>query len=267
MKKQAFFTALLLIMTWLSGCKNEKAVKPSVSECDTVAMATINLCDTVDYSILNDVNSHISANVEITYPKTYVNNENTDALQKIYAKSVLNVSSDSSSLASAFSHYVDNLVNRYVYNTYDLSDEEILSDYEPIVDCKLRVKIYPVYNADGLLSVCKEETSIIDDKTPEKRHFYYVINLLKMDKVEIYDIFSDESLTHVAELLKNKLRKDLNVANDDEFADLGYYNFDNLSVSENFYITADSIVWNYSPRELSVLNEVKISLSRNEIDY
>lgn len=267
MKKRMFFSALALIMICLCGCSNGKSEKNIKVVGDTVAMATINLHDTMNYSIVDGKKCHISADVEITYPKTYIDNEKTEQLQKLYTTNVLNVLSDSVSLASAFPHYVDDLINQYKENGVDIADGDIEIDYEPMTDCKLQVRIYPVYNTEGLLSVCKEEIALVDDKLPAKRHFYYVFNLFEMDKLEISDIYTEEVINQVAELLKNKLRRDLNVVSDDELADLGYYNFDNLTVSENFYLTSDSIVWNFHPWELSVLEEVRISLSRSEIDY
>lgn len=267
MRKRIFFGALALIIICLCGCSNGKSKKNIKVVGDTVAMATINLHDTMNYSIVDGKKCHISADVEITYPKTYIDNERTEQLQKLYATNVLNVLSDSVSLTSAFPHYVDDLINQYKENGVDVTDGDIEIDYEPMTDCQLQVRIYPVYNTEGLLSVCKEEIALVDDKLPAKRHFYYVFNLSEMEKLEISDIYTEEVINQVVELLKNKLRRDLNVASDDELADLGYYNFDNLTVSENFYLTSDSIVWNFHPRELSVLEEVRISLSRSEIDY
>ena len=42
-------------------------------------------------------------------------------------------------------------------------------------------------------------------------------------------------------------------------------NLDNLEANDNFYVTNDSVVWNYLPRELSVFDEVQIALSRKDI--
>ena len=53
--------------------------------------------------------------------------------------------------------------------------------------------------------------------------------------------------------------------NDGELVDLGFYNIDNLEANDNFYVTNDSVVWNYLPRELSVFDEVQIALSRKDI--
>ena len=267
MMKQAIWGALSLIMICLYGCTGGKTESRIMVDGDTVAMATISLHDTASYLITDNKKCNISADVEITYPKYYKDNENTEKLQKIYATSVLNILSDSVSLASAFPEFVENLINQYKENVNEDTEESLEVDYEPMKDCKLQVKIYPVYNAGGILSICKEEVAIIDEAAPARLHFYNVFNLSEMKKLETSNLFPEESFNQVVEALKTKLRSDLNVANDDELADMGYYNFDNLKVSENFYLTADSIVWIFLPRELSVLDEVRISLSKNEIVY
>lgn len=267
MMRQILWSALSLIMICLYGCTGGKTENSIMVVGDTVAMATISLHDTASYFITDNKKCNISADVEITYPKYYKDKECTEKLQKMYSTNILNIISDSVSLASAFPEFVDNLINQYKESSTEVVEGVIESDYEPMSECNLQVKIYPVYNACGTLSICKEEVALIDDNTPARLHFYNVFNLPEMKKLETSDIFPEEALSQVIEALKTKLRSDLNVANDDELADMGYYNFDNLKVSENFYLTADSIVWNFLPRELSVLEEVKISLGKKDILY
>lgn len=79
------------------------------------------------------------------------------------------------------------------------------------------------------------------------------------------DLVGEENVGDMIELLKAKLRSDVNAKNDDELVDLGFYNIDNLEANDNFYVTNDSVVWNYLPRELSVFDEVQIALSRKDI--
>jgi hypothetical protein len=115
------------------------------------------------------------------------------------------------------------------------------------------------------LSIGKEETVVINDKEPRVRHLYSTYNLEKMEKMSFVDLVGEENVGDMIELLKAKLRSDVNAKNDDELVDLGFYNIDNLEANDNFYVTNDSVVWNYLPRELSVFDEVQIALSRKDI--
>ena len=116
-----------------------------------------------------------------------------------------------------------------------------------------------------MLSIGKEETVVINDKEPRVRHLYSTYNLEKMEKMSFVYLVGEENVGDMIELLKAKLRSDVNAKNDDELVDLGFYNIDNLEANDNFYVTNDSVVWNYLPRELSVFDEVQIALSRKDI--
>ncbi len=267
MKKNIKYYAYSLIMLCLCACSEGKnnTIKTEVN-CDSVSFATISLHDTINYAIGNDENCHISANVILSYPKMYVNKERTDVLQELFASSVLGITEDSITLATAFPQYKDKLIARYKESEENYDTDVIELDYDLMTDCRLSVKTFPVYNRGGLLCFCKQETAVINGKKPSVRHYYYAFDLNKMRQIGLSDLFQPENNDKVVELLKDKFRYDMNVSSNDELAYMGYYNFDNMVLTENFYITSDSIVWNYLPRELSVLDEVRISLSRNAIE-
>lgn len=262
MRKLIFLSALSLIVTCLNSCEAGKVSNASIETKDTVSMATISLHDTLSYFYGENEKCNISAEVEVSYPKLYVDNANTDVLQRLFAASVLDIPSDSISLATAFPSYVENLIYSYKEGVAEVVEGEQETDYEPMTDCVLRVKTYPVYNEAGYLSICKEETAVINNGTPAVRHFYYTFNLGKMSNVTVADLFADEYRNKVAELLKSELRAQMKVESDDELADMGYFNFDNLTPNDNFYFTESGITWNFLPMELSVLEEVQITLDR-----
>lgn len=267
MKKIIRCYAFSLIVLSLCACSEGSNYKKTVVEdCDSVMFATIRLCDTTNCPIGNDKECVITANVEISYPKKYVNKEKTDALQQLFSTSVLGVPSDSVSLATAFPQCLENMIARYEEFDSEHYDDEMLEiDYDIMTDCKLMLKIYPVYNAKGLLGFCKQETVIVNDEKPMIGHYYYAFDLTKLHRIELSDLFPEENNEKVSNLLKNKLRDDKNVMNDDELVEMGYYNFENLMAVDNFYVTSDSVIWNFLPRELSVVEEVRISLDRSAI--
>lgn len=266
MKKVIYCYAFSLIMLCLCACSEGKSESYAVIVGDTVSLATISLHDTTSYMIGTDERCGISADVVISYPKLYVDKDKTETLQRLFSTSVLGVSSDSASLATAFPQYLENLIARYKENDGNFDEETLEPDYEVMTDCKLTVRTYPVYNAGGLLGFCKEETAVINVGEPSTRHFYYAFDLSNPARIELSDLFPDEYSGKVAEMLKAKLRADMNVTSGDELADMGYYNYDNIVAGDNFYVTGDSIIWNFLPRELSVLEEVRISLSKSAIE-
>lgn len=266
MKEYVKYYVFSLIVLCLCACNEGKNEKVADENYDIVSFATINLHDTTSFLLTRDDICNISVDMEITYPKMYVNKEKTEVLQRLFSTLVLGVSADSVSLATAFPQCMENLILRYksVDGNYDEDVYEF--DYDVMTDCKLSMKTYPIYNMSGLLGFCKVESVEVNGEQPLVRHFYYAFDLKKLCRIELTDLFSEENNSKVAEMLKDKLRTEVNVANDDELVDMGYYNIDNIEVVDNFYVTTDSIIWNYLPRELSVLDEVRISLGRNELD-
>lgn len=264
MKKLLLCNVFVLIMTCLCACSEGKTEAQVDAVRDTVSFATVGMNDTMTYSIIG-TECEIKADVEISYPQKYVDNERTDAIQRLFAAEVLGVSGDSASLASAFPLYVKHLMSAYSENDREVEPDELESDFEPAQSCQLTVKIYNVYNKGGLMCICKEERVQINETLPEVQHSYYTFDLDRMSRKRMSDMFDEVKFSHIIALMKNKLREDMGVASDDELVDLGLYNLDNMSVVDNFYTTDDSIIWNYLPRELAVRDEVRIALSKETI--
>ena len=235
------------------------------SETDTVSMAKISTCDSAVFTVVEGEACVIKANVELSYPMTYVNKEKTEELQDLYATEVLDIPSDTASLASAFLYFVEKVINRYKDTDENLRKEDLEADYEAMKQCDIDVKTYALYNNAGLLSLCKAENVVINGELPVLLHYYYTYDLEKMKRMSYTDLCGEENATELGELLKEKLRKDMGVNNDDDLVDMGYYNIDNLVANDNFYVTNDSVVWSYLPRELSVFDEVRISLARESV--
>ncbi len=260
MKKLLFCSVLLLIMICLYSCGYSKSESKPIVFGDTVVLAKISLHDTASYSIVESERCQIAADVDIVFPKFYMGEEKTAALQREFSKYVLGMEADTMTLASAFPEYVDILVERYKVDAIsDIKDIEV--DYEPVSSCALTVKIYAMFNSGGIICFCNEEIAEINEKDSIDRHFYYVFDLSTMKRVRLEDLIAEEYNDRVTELLKNKLRTENDVLNDDELADRGFYNFDNMTVNRNFYVTAEGITWGFLPRELAVSEEVQVSLS------
>lgn len=264
MKKLLLCEAFALIMIGLCACNGGQTVAQADKACDTVLFAKVGLSDTLSYSIL-ETKCDIQANVDISYPQKYVDNVKTESLQRLFTNVVLNIPGDSVSLASAFPLYVEHLMATYRESDRAVNVEDLESDFELVQNCQLVVKIYDVYNKDGLMCVCKEESVQINDAQPEEQHSYYTFDLEKLARVRMSDMLDELKISSLIEMLKKKLLQDMGVATYDELVDLGLYNLDNLSAVDNFYVSDDSIIWNYLPRELAVRDEVRIALSKEQV--
>ena len=70
------------------------------------------------------------------------------------------------------------------------------------------------------------------------------------------------------ELLKQQLLKQEDIKSPSQLFELGYFNIENLSVTNNFYLTPKSIIFVYEPYEIAcfALGETKIELNFSDIE-
>ena len=257
MKNKCLYYILPLIITCLTACALGKSIKLDASN-DTVALAKISLKDTVNYAPNDSINWKIMANVEISYPAQYRDKEKTESLQKLFSGKVLEVATDSITLASAFPVYVKNLIGRYEGEAAENSEAE--ADYEPVAECSIEAKVSAVYNKNGIACFEASEISTYDNEYYTYRGYFYTVNLASLKLVDISDIFGEEELMHISDLLKMQLQIDSGAKNEDELVELGFFNIDNVRVNNNFRIGNNGITWNYLPGELSVVEQIEITL-------
>ena len=87
-----------------------------------------------------------------------------------------------------------------------------------------------------------------NDKVTSVKHNYVSIDLVDMKRVGLGDLFTDDSYSQLAQMLKSKLLNDKGAKKEEELSDLGY-DLSNLSVTNIFYFTDEGIIWCYSPDE------------------
>ena len=86
-----------------------------------------------------------------------------------------------------------------------------------------------------------------------------------MERINLTDIFNDKDISIVSDLLKKRLIQQEKVSDQSQLIELGYFNIDNLSASNNFYFTDKGIVFCYEPFEIAcyAIGEVEIELDYN----
>ena len=262
MKKLVFGIFCYLFLASLCACGDGKSESLTKESRDTVAMTTIMISDSLCFDLNDNVKKVVWADAHITYPILFMDRENTDGLQHLFSNEVLYVNSDTLSLASAFPFYLLQLMTDVADSGFDVNQ---VGENTVDSECKVKVKIHPIYN-DGLyLSYCKEQELISSD-TKSSLKEYFVLGLNDMKKLELFDIYDLRDLAIVKTMLKDKLYNIYNVKSDDELSDLGFYKIYDIEVGENFYLTQDSVIWNYNQHELSIFGDVSVSLSRVDIE-
>ena len=144
---------------------------------------------------------------------------------------------------------------------YSKSLGKNITNYMTNIDIKV------IYNKNGLATFCRHEISFRDEMETMSAHNYYSFDLDSLKKIEIFDLFQEDDLQNVSELLKNKLLVTLNINDEDSLMNLGYFNLDNITVTDNFYFDETGITWNYAIYEIACFSvgETNITLDYEQL--
>lgn len=249
------FGTLLLI---LNSCGN-KTGNTTAHQCDSLKYNMVSISD----SIKDATNSIIIVNANVALPIPEDNDKN---IASVYNKHLLNINSDSLKGRNAVDAYVKNILD--FYNTpsenisADLEDEtEKVSKYE------ITHNITPIFNGCNIFCVMKNTNLKKDGVSTIETNNYYSFNTSTCNRIDIMDIFKEEYAADINGLLKERLMQQEGVGNQSQLIDLGYFNIDNLSINNNFFIIDDKIVFAYEPYEIACLQvgEVCIALELDEL--
>ncbi len=256
------FVAIMLAM---SACKNVASVGSMFSDADTVAMASVAKSDTSWFALTTGGRCDVDASVNISYPAGYKNVESTQKLQHMFVQYVLELA-DSVSFDDSPEQYLRGMLSQYGISS-DEKAEHVEDDYVSVYRYSNSTDIDAVFNRGNILSFCRSEVIKKNDKVTMSTHRYVNFDLKNMSRIDVSNLFNESVLDNVATLLKEKLKKQNGVDSDDALIDLGYFNLDNLRVTNNFYFKDESVVWSFVPYEISLysVGETEIELTFDEM--
>ena len=147
-------------------------------------------------------------------------------------------------------------------------EETDKDDYSPTLRLDICQKINVAYNGNGLICFRKASEMRKNGKPTIQTNKYYTFDLDKMTRISITDLIRSEYQSEVNELLKQQLLKQEDIKSPSQLFELGYFNIENLSVTNNFYLTHKSIIFVYEPYEIAcfALGETKIELNFSDIE-
>ena len=256
------FAAMTLAM---SACKNVASVGTMFADADTVAIATVSKSDTSWFALTAGGRCDVDANVSINYPAGYKDAETTDKLKHMFVQYVLELA-DSIGLDESPEQYLRGMLSQYGISS-DEKAEHVEDDYVSVYHYSNSTDIDAVFNRGNILSFCRSEVIKKNDKVTMSTHRYVNFDLKNMSLIDVSNLFNESVLDNVATLLKEKLKKQNGVDSDDALIDLGYFNLDNLRVTNNFYFKDESVVWSFVPYEISLysVGETEIELTFDEM--
>ncbi len=212
----------------------------------------------------------IKTSVVITYPVEYKDSEKTLQLQTLYCSALLNATNGMGDVKAALNDYAKSIIainqpltmsQDSIYNSDDFEDIDV-DNFEIVV------KITDVYNKNGFLSFCCENTVRKNNNETSISHSYVNLDLMLMKKLSHSDLFLSQSESEITQMLKSKLLETNKVRSEDElYNSCGFFNLQNLSVTDNFFFSDDGITWCYEPGVIAVqtVGETSLQLPFEEL--
>ena len=252
----------LALVVMVTSCSGGKSGNSGNGDEATVTLSSVKQADTLSFPLSNGNNCKVQVDVSVTYPKAFKSKKETEALQKLFITTVLECG-DSLTIEEAVKQYTMGITRQNVAGDGEEEDDFALEDENgtPIDKIFINVNITAAYNQKNIITFCKEETFKRNDVVTSKIHRYYNLDLADMKPID-RTIFRDDAMADVCQLLKDKLLEQTHTRNSDELNEIGYFNIDNLSVTDNFCFEENGITWSYLPQELAAdaLFEPRITL-------
>ncbi|MDO4971719.1 MAG: RsiV family protein [Bacteroidales bacterium] len=242
----------LLLMLAIVSCGKGDG---SSTENDTVAFKIKKVSDTSSFKRSNGEMCRLHVDAEFSIPEKINGKAASSKFVKLFASTVLE-GGDSLDLENAVKQIVATRLSVNVSDVADASEEECGNATSKV---DIQVKVYPVYNRNGVLSMCFEEV-VKKDGVPSVAHTYYNYDVEKCSVLDNGE-FVESSIDELAQLLRNKLMEQNKVTTPEELNSIGYFDIENLNVSSNFYFIEDGVVWSYKPQELTVDANVEPTIS------
>lgn len=233
----------LLLMLAIVSCGKGDG---SSTENDTVAFKIKKVSDTSSFKRSNGEMCRLHVDAEFSIPEKIKGKAASAKFVKLFASTVLE-GGDSLDLEAAVKQIMSTRLSVNVSDVADASEEECGNATSKV---DIQVKVYPVYNRNGVLSMCFEEV-VKKDGVPSLAHTYFNYDVEKCSVLDNGE-FVESSIDELAQLLRNKLMEQNKVTTPEELNSIGYFDIENLNVSSNFYFTEDGVVWSYKPQELTV---------------
>lgn len=226
--------------------------------------------DTVTLANHNGNKLILITDVNLIVPVVDMDNEKLAALYNVYCSFLL----DADSLSGHYtpqalpSKVIACLQNRYAgveAGEYSNNDTIYRSDDILKVNCDFNANL--TYNNHGIVSMHKViMTGIGDDETvTEGSYLNYDIAHEKV--IDNTALFGEENLDVIVSLIREQLMRNNDARTEQQLIDLGFFNLDNISLSNNFTFTSNGIMWVYRPLEVGcyALGDVSVELPFSDL--
>lgn len=268
MKKKVFTSTILLIFTifLLVSCGKSHSGGNGKGTA-AVTVKSVQLNDNSSFTMSNGERCTIIADATIEYPIATTSGIAVDSVQRLFAAYVLE-SGDTLSLNDAMRQVVANSMHQYDFMNEPTNDNGNDEDDDiSTLKYATSTRVSPIYNKNGVVTFERVDIVKKNDKVTSVTHRYFSFDVENQAYIELNQIFREDAIADVCQLLKQKLLKQNNASGNEQLNDLGYFNVENITVTHNFYFDENGMTWCYLPNELAVeaLGEPKITIPYGDL--
>ncbi len=260
-------TLVILLFASVLFCSCGKTKSGHKDGKPAVAVATEQLNDNSAFTMSNGERCTIVAEATIDYPVSAGEGVRVDSLQRLFAAYVLE-SGDTLSLQEAMRQVVSNSMHQYDFMDEPIGENEVdEADDQATLKYVTSTRVTPIYNKNGVVTFERVDVVKKNDKVTSVTHRYYSFDVETQTYIDLPNLFRDDAVADVCQLLKQQLLKQNNAKGNEQLNDLGYFNVENLTVTRNFYFEDNGLTWSYLPNELAVeaVGEPKITVSYGDL--
>lgn len=227
----------------------------------TITFSTEKYSNSSLYKLNNGEYCQNIINIQADLPKIQ---PDTLHLDSIYYSIIFNIDTKFSSSEELLTQYSNNLKADYGKESPATKSNSSKISYHH----NTNINITPVYNKNNLLSILKRVIIINNTDTASVNNSYYNIDLATGRQLTVSEIIADENMKIIHQLLVDNLLKQLEISNEYELADFGYFDTTNIIATDNFYYTDEGIVWSYPTYEIAcyAVGETDILVTYNQLE-
>lgn len=163
------------------------------------------------------------------------------------------------------------LKNRYVGSfESEYIETDSINQYADITSVEIGWSSSVLYNDHGIISFGKATKTVFENREPVSvfdGYYYFNYDIAHGKVIDNLSLFGEENLDVIVSLIRQQLLRDNGARNEQQLIDLGFFNLDNIFLTNNFTFNKNGIMWEYHPLELGCfdLGNVEVELSYSDL--
>ena len=255
--RQVQFLWIALFIITATGCKKQKIVEGTPIVFQSIKM------DESQRIKSNSSSPMLNIQLNYQYPLSYSNLQTLAKVRQQMLHAFLPNLTDTSTDANlCMKADIQNKFNLYE-RTENFGNKESTTDkWWDKTTLVLR------YNDNNLLSYTVETNQFTGGNKTGVNLQNYILDLTTGEKLSESDIFSDDAINLVNEILLKKLKLKNNVQTSEELVQIGYFDVAQIGQYKNLYLTEQGITYTFNALEIGSydLGTIEITLSFSDLE-